>query len=153
LFKPLKILMELWIDPDSVSEFDEIVEWLQEKDSADINDLMDFLYTRLGWTPSDMTAELCLRAAKKLHASDGDITKVKCLAQKSVGAIRKGEAKLKDDEGSVLWPVAWEIHEPLAAKVYQFARELGIEDAESVISEAGKPPASLQTSFGAVWLT
>jgi hypothetical protein len=154
LFKPLKILMELWIDPDSVSEFDEIVDWLLEDGSGDIHELMDFLFTRaVGWTPSDMTADLCLRAAKKLHSSEGDITKVKRIVQKGVTTARKAELRIRDGEGKVLWPVAYEVHEPLTAELHQFAIELGIDcDAESVTSEPGKPPATLQTSFGDVWL-
>jgi hypothetical protein len=155
IFKPLIMLLDIWHDPDNYPEFSEAVEWLLEEGSAVTDDFLDNMYVKLGWGPNTMTADLCLRFAKKLHGEGGGIEKVEKLVKKGIDAARNVEWKMKDDEGNVKFPVAYEIHEPVSEELMAFASELGMDSDLDAGSLCGHKPdhATLQTSFGLVRLS
>jgi hypothetical protein len=155
IFKPLIMLLDIWHDPDNYPEFSEAIEWLLEEGSAETNDFLDNIYVKLGWGPNTMAADLCLRFAKKLHGDGGEIERVQKLVKKGIDAARNVEWKMKDDEGNVKLPVAYEIHEPVSEELMAFASELGMDSDLDAGSLFGPKPdhATLQTSFGLVRLS
>jgi hypothetical protein len=155
IFKPLIMLLDIWHDPDNYPDFSEAVEWLLVEENAAMDDFFDSMYVKLGWAPNTVTADLCLRVAKKLHAEGGDIEKVKILVKKGMGAARKAEWKMKDEEGNVKLLVSHEIHEPVSQQLMDFVDGLGMDSdfdgAESLGVKADQN--TLQTSFGLVRLS
>jgi tetratricopeptide (TPR) repeat protein len=154
IFKPLLMLLDICHDPLGYSdpEFEKDVTWLLDENHGNVDDFLDSILVKLGWAANTMVAELCLLFARKLQASNGDMSKVQGLVVKGVKAARKADWKMKDESGNVTLPIAYEMHEPVMTQLQSFAERLGVTvEKESLISEdTGKE--SLITSLGEVRL-
>jgi hypothetical protein len=147
------MLLDLWHDPDNFADFPEALEWLLEEGNGVMDEFLDSMYVKLGWSPNTMSSDLLLRAAKKWHTEGGDETKVKSLVDKGIIVARNAERKMKDADGVVRLPVAYEAQEPVSRQLIEFANELGMDiDSVNIASDDLTTDKPLQTSFGLVML-
>jgi hypothetical protein len=156
VFEPMLMLLGICHDPIAYPTFEEDLAWLLEEKNGVINVFIGNLYAKLGWSPNTLTAELCLRFATKLYEEDGDIDKVEALVKKGCLCVQKAEPTFRDDSWEINLPIAYEIHEPVATKLREFAGELGISWAASELSvQLGDAPVEkpLRTMFGLVRLS
>lgn len=63
---PLSMLLKVAGDTKHTSNITDIVTWLLTDKNGEFEDFLDYLYSKLGWAPSTMTAELCLLCATRL---------------------------------------------------------------------------------------
>jgi hypothetical protein len=156
IFKPLITLLDIWHDPDSgYPDFSEVVEWLLLEKSAAMDDFVDSIYVKLGWAPNTVTADLCLRVAKKLDAEGGDIEKMQNLVKKGIAAERKAAWKMMDNKGNVMLAAAHEIHVPVSQDRMDFSTQLGMDCGKDAVSSVGAKAdqTGLHTSLGLVKLS
>jgi tetratricopeptide (TPR) repeat protein len=159
VFEPMLMLLGICHDPVDYPTFEEDLAWLLEEKNGIFDDFIGNIFAKLGWSPNTLSAELCLRFAKKLYAKEdgaGDMDKVKALVEKGCLCIQKAEPTMRDDDWEIELPIAYEIHEPVAIELREFAGELGIVAAasersvQSVDAPVEKP---LRTMFGLVQLS
>jgi tetratricopeptide (TPR) repeat protein len=157
VLKPLLMLLEMLGSSDSGStDVGEKVTWLLVEENGVTSDFMDNLYSRLGWAPNSMTAELCLLVVKKLREQGGSKESIRRLIQKGLTATMTADLNMKDEEGKV-WcgvPTAYAIHKPVMEELVKLAKGLGISfvDTQKQTSETEMTEESLRTSFGVVAL-
>ena len=157
IFRPLLMLLDVCHDPHGYANFDEDLEWLLEGDNGVTNDFLDTIYAKLGWAPNTLAAELCLRFARKIEGVNDEQSKA--IIRKGLRLLRVAESKIKDCDGNIRLPVAYEIHEPVAAELESFAHDMMIEiegnnHEESEHSRQNVPMQEpLRTSLGLVRLS
>jgi hypothetical protein len=125
---------------DICSEEDECpdlaggVQWLVEDEmNGEMPDFLDSVYVKLCWSPNSMVAELCLHLV-----TDNDRVS---LIEKGLKMARKADRKMKDEEGKVKLPIAYEIHEPVYTELKNMAQMYGV-----VLPEHGTISFGTQTS-------
>jgi tetratricopeptide (TPR) repeat protein len=133
---------------------EENVTWLLVEENGVMSDFVDNLYSRLGWSPNSMTAELCLLVVKELREQGGSEESIRKLVQKGLKATMTADFNMKDEEGKVLIPTAYAIHEPVMDELVKLADGLGIswEDTQKQASDQAVTGKSLRTSLGVVTL-
>jgi hypothetical protein len=120
------------------------------KENGEIDDFLDNLYSKLGWAPNSITAELCLLTAKQLQDSSRNIAKVKTLVMKGVYLSRKVELMLKFKHGVQM---AFESHEPVMKELVEMAESLEIlSEVEHPAPKEVTTGKLLKTSLGEVSL-
>lgn len=135
LHKPILWLFQLsHVDLDtSCDEFEEIVHWLLVDENGIPSDFLDTLITRTTWSPSDISAELCLLVAKKLEEQDEQNDNefiLKKIVGKGVHLVRAAHKKItKEDNDSIELEIAYELHEPVMIELEDFATRLELEIA------------------------
>jgi tetratricopeptide (TPR) repeat protein len=155
LFEPMLMILGICHDPVDYPTFKEDLVWLLEEENGIFDDFLGNIYAKLGWSPNTLTAELCLRFAKKLYEEDGDMDKVQGLVKKGCLCVQKAEPTMRDDDWEIILPLAYEMHEPVATELVEFAGELGITAASerSVQSGDASVEKPLRTMFGLVQLS
>jgi hypothetical protein len=148
VLRPLSTLLK--ICGNILTDLNGTVEWLLDENNGVIDEFLDNLYSKLGWAPNSITAELYLITAKIILGTDQ--TRGTALLRKGLQLAQKVEKRLKDDQGVVLLPVAYEIHEPLMKELQAMADALGLsylvdpEDSSAHISST----IALKSSLGGV---
>jgi tetratricopeptide (TPR) repeat protein len=152
ILKPLLMLLQMLGTPNSGSKTDvgEKVTWLLVEENGVMSDFVDNLYSRLGWSPNSMTAELCLLVVKKLREQGGSEESIRKLTQKGLTATMTADFNMKDDEGKVCVPIAYEIHEPVMEELVKLAEGFGISWEQTRDKEV--TGESLRTSLGVATL-
>ena len=131
LFKPMLWLFDLCADPANFHDLDAAVHWLLEGDNGVADDFLDSIYVKHCWSPYDMVAELCLRLANRLALGVGDPEKQKALVKKGLMLAWRADRKMRDMEGNIILPIAYEMHEPVFNALCAVSRPMGISSAES----------------------
>jgi hypothetical protein len=107
---------------------------------------LDNLYSKLGWAPNSITAELCLVVAKRVRND----SQAKILVQKGVFLARKVERKLSGGNGVIM---AYEIHKSVMEDINAMAESLGVlSEVEHPSLEAVTTGPPLKTSLGEIRL-
>jgi len=122
----MSYLLEICADATSFDKLDEAADWLCEGDNGVTEDFVDSIYAKAGWSPYDMVAELCLRVANRLGLEGRDMEKQRLLTSKGLMLVRMAEKKLRDAEGNVTVPIAYEMHEPVYNALEMVARQMGV---------------------------
>lgn len=65
VLKPLMMLLSICHDPLGFPNFADTVEWLVVEENGVVSEFVDSIYTKLCWSMHSLTAELCLRVAKR----------------------------------------------------------------------------------------
>ena len=133
IFKPMLMLLDICHDPVNFPDFAGAVEWLMDDENGVPPDFMDSVYTKLCWSPSSLVAELCLRVAQILRKENGNEADTIKLINKGLRLATKADRKLKDEEGRVMLPISYEIHEPVLEQLRDMGVSYGIltEDMEN----------------------
>jgi tetratricopeptide (TPR) repeat protein len=155
VLKPLFMLLQMLETSNSGSmDVGEKVTWLLVEENGVMSDFIDNLYSRLGWSPNSMTAELCLLVVKMLREQGGSEESIMQLMQKGLTATMTADFNMKDEEGKAYIPTAYAIHEPVMEELIKLAEGLGIswEDTQKQTSERKVTGGSLRTSLGVVSL-
>ena len=81
-----------------------------------------------------------------------DREKVQKLVHKGLNAARKAVWKMHDEDGNLVLPVAFEIHEPAENELFEMGDRLDMgEDCKSMSTASSTPKTEpLKTSFGLV---
>jgi tetratricopeptide (TPR) repeat protein len=131
IFRPLLLLLDICNEAEECPDLADGVEWLLEDEAnGDMPDFLDSVYVKLCWSPNSMVAELCLRLAKKLTSDRDKIA----LLVKGLKLARKADGKMKDEEGNVKLPIAYEIHEPVYTELKSMAEMYGVQLGDGTIS-------------------
>jgi tetratricopeptide (TPR) repeat protein len=147
---PLSMLLKVAGNPKGVIDIKNIVQWLLVKENGEIDDFLDNLYSKLGWAPNSITAELCLLTAKQLQEASRNMPKVKTLVLKGAYLSRRVERMLKFKHGVQM---AFEIHEPVMKELEEMAESLGIlSEVEDPAPKEVTTGKLLKTSLGEVSL-
>ena len=137
IFRPLLLLLDICNEAEECPDLVEGVKWLLEDEAnGDMPDFLDSVYVKLCWSPNSMVAELCLRLAKKVTSESDKIA----LLMKGLKLARKADRKMKDEEGNVKLPIAYEIHEPVYTELKSMAEMYGVQLGDGTI------PFGTQTS-------
>ena len=64
ILEPLLMLLSLYAGDCDSRKVQDVATWLTTRESVVMDDFLDNLYSRLGWAPNSMVAELCLLVAK-----------------------------------------------------------------------------------------
>jgi hypothetical protein len=154
VFEPTLMLLGLCQDPADCPTFEEDLVWLLEEKNVVFDDFLGNMYAKLGWSPNNFTAEVCLRFAKN-YVEDGGMDNVQALVKKGWRCVLKTEPTFRDHDWEINLPIAYEIHEPVATELREFVDKLGISaDSErSLQSNGPSVEKPLRTRFGLVQLS
>lgn len=90
-----------------------------------------------------MVAELCLHVATILTDQNGSDKDARVLVSKGLRLARKAEKKMKNAEGRIILPIAYEIHEPVMVGLESLADELHM-----IMDESDRLDSGLSNSNG-----
>jgi tetratricopeptide (TPR) repeat protein len=145
VFKPLMMLLSICHDPVGFSHLAEAVTWLLVEENGVASEFLDSIYTKLCWSPHSLVAELCLRLAKRLIDTNGDISDAQMLILKGLRLAKQADKKMKNNLGNVILPISYALHEPVYKELREIAVEMGIssnDDFESLHSFSGENSVS-----------
>ncbi|KAL3925993.1 MAG: hypothetical protein SGILL_000040 [Bacillariaceae sp.] len=134
VFKPLMMLLSICHDPSGFPDLADAVEWLVVEEHGVASEFLDSIYTKLCWSQHSLTAELCLRLAKRLIDTNGDLSDTQILILKGLHLAKKADKKMKNTRGVVNLPIAYALHKPVYDELREIAVEMGVssnDDFES----------------------
>lgn len=147
LFKPMTMLLEICINPNGFTDLPEAVQWLIDENNGVASDFLDSVYTKLCWSTLSLTAELCLRVAKQLIViGDGDVTETNKLIVKGLKLAEKAERRMTNDQGKVILPIAYALHQPVYSELKELARTNSLSHDNDVHSIQNSSQNSVPSS-------
>ncbi|CAB9525464.1 Receptor-type guanylate cyclase gcy [Seminavis robusta] len=131
IHKPILWLFKIAHDLDGFDELDGVVEYFAEDDKGMPFPFLENIVVKTTWGPSQMFAELCLLAAKKLERENGDMEVRNKMLLKALKLTRMSDYNIRDKNGNVLLPIAHAHHQPIFDEIVALAKSVGIfEDEE-----------------------
>jgi hypothetical protein len=147
---PLSMLLRVSSDPDGPLEhIGDILNFLNGGESHPIKAFWDRLYSKLGWAPNSIIAELCMLVAKRIVAlDDSDSKEAKKLVQKGLYLTKLVAFRHK---GLIGVECAVEINEKVLRGLTSMAESMGclsgVEEPIETEVIAGRP---LKTDLGEI---
>jgi len=132
MFKPITYLLGICHDPSNFESLDEAAAWLcSDPMNGVLSDFFDNVSIRMCWSVNDLVAELCLRIANRLALEPFNNTnRQRLLVAKGLMLVEAAERKLRNKDGSVVFPLAIEMHEPVYDALQTLGKEMGVEPME-----------------------